>query len=74
MLGCGPVAYKTIHSIVDIDTKKAIKYADLITILTKHFDPKPSSIVQRFKFCNHTQTQGEMTAAYIASLCALAEH
>ena len=52
MSGCGPAVYKTIRSLVDADTRQTIKYDELLTLLANHFDPKPSSIVQRFKFYN----------------------
>ena len=43
MSGCGPTTYKTICSLVDSEIRKTI---DLVEIVTSHFDPKPSSIVQ----------------------------
>jgi len=42
MLGCGSAAYKTICSLVDSETRKTIKYAELIQVLTEHYDLKPS--------------------------------
>ena len=46
MSGCGPTTYKTIHSLVDSETWKIIKYSELIDLLTSHYNPRPSSIVQ----------------------------
>ena len=46
MSGCGPTTCKTIRSLVDAETRKTIKYNNLVEIVTSHFDPKPSSIVQ----------------------------
>lgn len=37
-------------------------------MLSEHYDPAPSSIVQRFKFCNRVKTQGETIANYVAAL------
>ena len=45
------------------DTKS---YADLVKVLTEHFQPTPSETVQRFKF--------ESVAAYVAELHAIAKH
>ena len=45
MSGCSPTTYKTIRSLVDFETRKTIKYNDLVEIVTSHFDPKPSSIL-----------------------------
>ena len=55
-------------------TRKTIKYNNLIETLTSHFDPKPSSIVQRFKFYNRSRGKGESIATYVATLHAIAEH
>ena len=70
----GPTVYGTIRSLVDAEARKGIKYKDLIAILTAHFDPKPSPIVQRFKFYNRARAKGETIAAYVAALRALAEY
>ena len=63
-----PMAYKLIHSLVDSETCKTIKYNDLIEILTSHFDPKSLSIVQRFKFYNCSRRKGESIVTYVAVL------
>ena len=42
--------------------------------MTSHFGPKPSSIVQRFKFYNRSRKKGESIATYVATLRGLAEH
>ena len=68
MSGCGPMTYKTICSLVDSETRKTIKYNDLVEIVTSHFDPKPLSIVQRFKFYNRSREKGESIATYVAAL------
>ena len=42
--------------------------------LEKHFNPKPSSIVQRFKFNTRVRKSGESVATYVAELRAIGEH
>ena len=74
MSGCGPTAYKMICTLVDSEMRKTIKYDALIEILTSHFDPKPSSIVQRFKFYNHSRGKGESIPTFVATLHVIAEH
>ena len=37
-------------------------------VLWKHFDPKPSPIVQRFKFHTRVRKQDESVATYVAEL------
>ena len=66
--------YGTIRSLVDAEAWKGIKYKDLIALLSAHFDPKSSPIVQRFKFYNHIRAKGETIATYVAALHALAEY
>jgi len=63
-----------IRSLINAETREGIKYKDLIAILTAHFDPKPSPIVQRFKFYNRVWAKGENIATYVAALRALAEY
>ena len=43
-------------------------------MITAHYDPKPSFIVQLFKFYNRTTAAGESIAAFVAALCKIAEH
>ena len=74
MSGCGPTTYKIIRRLVDSETRKTIKYSKLIDLLTSHFNPRPLSIVQRFKFYNRTRSKEESIATYVAALRALAEY
>ena len=41
--------------------------------MTEHFDPKPSVIVQRFRFNSRSQ-EGESVAKFTAELQRLSEH
>lgn len=73
MSGCGPTVYKIIRSLVDADTRKTIKYDELLTLLADHFDLSLHPLY-RFKFYNRIRAKGETIAAYVAALRALAEH
>ncbi len=42
--------------------------------MTKHHNPKPSAIVQRFKFNSRTWQQGEVVADFVAALRQLSEY
>ena len=42
--------------------------------MKKHHNPKPSVIVQRYRFNSHNRQSGESVAAYIAELRHLSEH
>ena len=50
------------------------KFDTLVDIITAHYDPKPSFIVQRFKFYNRTRAAGESVATFLAALRKVAEH
>lgn len=49
-------------------------YVELVAILSQHFNPKPSKIVERLHFNNRTRKQGESIAIYISELRKLSEH
>lgn len=52
----------------------AMTFDDLINKLTDHLSPRPSEIVERFRFDKREQTVGETVAVYIAELRRLAIH
>ena len=71
---CGPATYRLIRNLVSPKKPTELKIADFITIVQKHHDPKPSMIVQRFRFNGCNRRTGESVAAYVAELHQLAEH
>ena len=48
-------------------------YAEMVEVLTDHFSPKQSEIVQRSKFYSHPRKPGENISSYVAELSALAD-
>ena len=48
-------------------------YAELVTLLKTHFNPKPSEIVQRFKFDSRIRKPTESVAEYVAELRKLSQ-
>jgi len=61
-------SYKIIHSIIGAQTLSSIKYDELIKMLKCNYDPKPSLIVQRFKFCNRAQEASETVSTFVTAL------
>ena len=53
-------------------TKKS--FAELVNIVKNHLNPRPSSIVYRFKFNCRFRKQGETIQQYVAELRSLSEH
>lgn len=69
---CGPATYSLLRSLVSPAKPGEKSYAELVKTLRDHFNPKPSEIVQRFKFNTRTRRQGESIADYVAALRKLA--
>ena len=70
---CGPRTYKLIHSLLSPQEPKDVSFADIVKQMTDHYQPKPSIIVQHFKFHSRSCKQRESVATYIAELKRLAE-
>ena len=70
---CGPRTYKLIRSLLSPQEPKDVSFADIVKQMTDYYQPKPSIIVQHFKFHSRSCKQGESVATYIAELKRLAE-
>ena len=44
-----------------------------MAVLTEHYNPQPSEVMQRFRFNSRSRKAGETVAAYVADLRRLAE-
>ena len=62
---CGTAMYKIIHSVVAPEKPTEVSYADLTKKIREHFPPKPSPIVQHFKFNICVRQPGEKIAVYV---------
>ena len=47
---CGPATYRLIRSLVSPKKPTELKFAELVEVMQKHYDPKPSVIVQHYRF------------------------
>ena len=79
MTVCGAATYKLLRSLAGKDDEGKDKldstsYDNLIKLLTDHYNPQPSVIVQRFHFNTRVRKQGESIAEYVAALRDLALH
>ena len=70
----GAKTYKLVRSLVAPEDSKNKSYVDLAKLLQPHFMPKPSAIVQRFKFNTRFQQPGETISMFLAELRHLCEH
>lgn len=64
---CGPCTYKLIRSLLSPQEPKDVSFTD-VKQMTDHYQPKPSIIVQHFKFHSCSHKQGESVAMHIAEL------
>ncbi|XP_021370583.1 uncharacterized protein K02A2.6-like isoform X2 [Mizuhopecten yessoensis] len=71
---CGGKVYKLMCDLL-VTAKPGDKtYDELVAIVQGHYQPKPSEIVERYKFHNRFRSAGETVSDYVASLRHLAEH
>ena len=68
----GPGAYIQASAKSPITRDNSFK--PLTEMMTKHYDPVPSEIVQRYKFHTRFRQPGETVSTYVSELRSLAEH
>ena len=73
LLVVGPSPFKLLRNLVSPAKLSDKTFVQLVTTLTNHYSPKPSEIVQRFRFHSRQRESGETVAAYVAELRAIAE-
>ena len=70
----GPRTFKLLRNLLTPAKPGEKLYTELVKVLTDHFSPKQSEIVQRSKFYSRLRKPGENISSYVAELRALAEH
>ena len=71
---CGPSTYELIKSLILPNRISDKTYEQIIEVLGTHYNPKPSPIIQRYKFHIRERRSGESIATYVAELRAIGEH
>ena len=74
LVSVGVKIYKLIRTLVAPEDPKDESCEDLAKLAQEHFMPKPSAIVQQFKFNTRTQQPGETIAMFLAELRHLTEN
>ncbi|XP_041863718.1 uncharacterized protein K02A2.6-like [Melanotaenia boesemani] len=69
----GAATYSLIRNLLSPEKPKEKTYQQLVTLLKNHFDPKPSEIVQRYKFDSRSRKPDESVMDYVAELPVAAE-
>ena len=69
----GPAPYKLLRSLLSPAKPTDKTFEELVAVLTEHYNPRPSEVMQRFRFNSRSRKAGESVAAYVAELRRLAE-
>ena len=69
----GPEPYKLLWSLLSPEKPKDKTFEELAAVLTKHYTPKPSEVVQSFRFFSRVRQPGETVTDFVAELRRLAE-
>ena len=71
---CGAATYQLIRNLVAPAKPTSRTFEELVELVRNHHNPKPSIIVERFKFHSCVRRQGESVATFVASLRQLTLH
>ena len=71
---CGVNTYMIIRSLFTPDLPATKSFKEIVATAGTHFNPKPSSIVQRFRFNSCVRKDGESVAKFVSQLRKLPEH
>ena len=69
----GPATYKSLRNLVSPAKPGDKTYGELVEVLSKHYKPTPSEIVERFKFHSRFRKANESVATFDAELRYLSE-
>ena len=70
---CGPATFRLLRSLVLPATLTEFSFSDLVSKMRAHREPRPSVIVQWYKFNSRQRLPSESIAEYVAALRKLAE-
>jgi len=62
---CGPATYRLIRNLASPKKPIELKFKDIVDLVAKHHDPKPSVIVQRYHFNIRNRCAGESISTYV---------
>ena len=70
----GRTTYNLLRSLLAPKTPTDQTFKQLVEVLTAHYSPKPTEVMQRFRFNFRKRKEGETVANYEAGLRRLAEY
>ncbi|XP_026006849.1 synaptotagmin-14 isoform X2 [Astatotilapia calliptera] len=69
----GAATYSLMRNLLSPAKPKDKTFQELVLLMKNHFDPKPSEIVQRYKFDSRSRKPNETVMEYVAELRRLAQ-
>ena len=73
LLVVGPSSYKLLRNLIAPAKPDEMSFTQLVEVLTKHYSPRPSEIVQRYKFHSRFRKPGESVSVFLLELRAMSE-
>ena len=70
---CGATTYQLIRDLTFPDRPAEKMYLQIVELVTNQYSPKPSAIMQRWKFNSRVQLENESISVYVAALRQLSE-
>ena len=71
--GVGSSTYVTLKSLLAPTKPGDKKFDEIVAVLTKHYSPPPSEVVQSYRFFSRVRQPGESVSAFVAALRRLAK-
>ena len=68
---CGPETYTLVRNLVAPDKPSTRTFEELSELVRNHHHPKPSVIMERFRFNTCTRNEGERIASFVARMLQL---
>lgn len=71
---CGAKTYSLLRDLVKPAKPQDKSLDEVLDVLGSHYCPKPSVVVQRFRFNSRVRAEGETVSKFVAALKSLSEH
>ncbi len=69
----GRDAYNLLRSLIAPEKPSENSFEELVAVLSEHYSPKPTEVMQRYRFNSRSRKEGESVADYVAQPRKLAE-
>lgn len=73
LLVMGPALYKLHRSLITPAKPDDLSFTKLVEVLMKHYSPRPSEIVEHYKFHSRFRKPGESVSTFLSELHSLTE-